>query len=75
MMGFGMGGFGSVLLLVVVGFIVWYFVKERDSRHPSSGTERQGDDAAMRVLRERYARGEIDKDEYDQRRRELARQD
>lgn len=75
MMGFGMGGFGSVLLLVVVGFIVWYFVKERDARQPSGGGERRGDDAAMTILRERYARGEIDKEEYDVRRRELARQD
>lgn len=75
MMGFGMGGFGSLLLLVLVGLAIWYFVKERDARPAGGGSERPVDDSAMHILRERYARGEIDKEEYDQRRRELARQD
>jgi len=32
---------------------------------------RRQDDAALRTLRERYARGEIDREEYEERRRVL----
>ncbi len=74
MMGFGMGGFGSLLILALLGIGIYYFVKERDGRsrdeHASGG---RGSDSALEVLRQRYARGEIDKAEFDERRRELDR--
>lgn len=73
-MGFGMGGFGSLLVLVLVGLGIYYFVKERDARPRSD--DRDGGrvrDSALDLLRERYARGEIDKAEFDERRRELER--
>ncbi|HEV8673664.1 MAG TPA: SHOCT domain-containing protein [Methylomirabilota bacterium] len=60
-------GFGLLVLLfwvlVVVGFVVglrWLVGQGRRS------------DAALAILRERYARGEINKEEFDAKRRDLS---
>lgn len=81
MMGYGLGmggafgGIGTLLLiaLLVVGGV--YLVRELDGRR---GPRRRSDgastdeDPALRVLRERYARGEIDREEFEERKRGLA---
>jgi putative membrane protein len=74
-MGWGEGwGFFGVLhtllwwVLLVLGIVVlakWLFAGN------SRGAAATGD-RALEVLRERYARGEIDKDEFDKRKRDLA---
>lgn len=48
-----------IILIIVIFFIPWSF-----------GRESPGD-SALDVLRERYARGEIDKDEFEERKRVL----
>jgi putative membrane protein len=56
-------GLGSLLLLAVVVAGVWWLVSNvRPARRNS----------ALDILRERYARGEISREEYDSRRRDLA---
>lgn len=71
---FGMGGpwmvFGMIHMLlwwvlIVVGVVVlakWL-----------SGRGRAGSDRALEILDERYAKGEIDKDEFEEKRANLAR--
>jgi putative membrane protein len=67
-------GFGMVLLwaLIIVGLIalVRYLVGGRERREPDTGG---ATGSAEQILADRFARGEIDEDEYRQR-RELLRQ-
>ena len=72
-MGFGMGGWILMVLLwvlLIVGIVV--LVKWLIS---SSGSDSRQSEArrgrALEILRERYARGEIDHEEFDERRRRL----
>ena len=72
MMGWGgdhMFGFGLLVWVLVIAAIVWLVIRlSRDSR--SSG--RRDEDRALAILRERYARGEIDKAEFDARKQDLS---
>ena len=68
--GWGMTGMVWLLMLVVVGLIVWAVV-QTTSRSP-----KRDDDpiaSAQRILAERFARGEIDDEEYRRRSDELGR--
>lgn len=75
MSGYGMtGGFGGVFMilfwvLIVVGIIA--LVKWMSA---SSGAARQssGDGKALDILKERYARGDIDEQEFQKRKRDLS---
>jgi len=72
MTGFGMGfgGLAGLLvlaLLVVGGVYLFRALDHKDATHSHTRTTRE--DGALQLLRERYARGEIDHDEY-QRRKE-----
>jgi putative membrane protein len=64
--GFG-GGFGLLfwilLIVVIVGVAKWLF--DRGPREPSSRRD------ALDILKERYARGEIDREEFERKRRDL----
>ena len=72
-MGMGMMGVGLLMMLIVfalavgaVALIVWAIVHFTKT---ASGTAAS---AARRILDERYARGEIDDDEYTRRKRQLS---
>lgn len=64
----GMGVWGWMMMvafwLVVIALVIWAV------RSTTGSTSRHGDEA-LRVLDERFARGEIDQDEYEERRRIL----
>jgi len=77
MMGWGggnwLGPFGMffwfLILALLIAAAVWFFRrKDRSSGEPPT-SRRQS--SALDVLEERYARGEIDRDEYLQKKRDL----
>ncbi|MGE5189836.1 MAG: SHOCT domain-containing protein [Gemmatimonadota bacterium] len=66
-----MGGFGMMFLWVVViigaGVVVWLVSSS------GRGAPRGGEDSPETILKRRYAKGEIDRDEYVRRLEELRR--
>ncbi|MDP2730511.1 MAG: SHOCT domain-containing protein [Dehalococcoidales bacterium] len=77
MMGPGMmGGYGTmflmpVLWIVVLGLIIWAVVaavRPGESNRSDSAAY----SSALDVLKKRYARGEINKEEYEEKKRDLA---
>jgi putative membrane protein len=65
--GWGMMGFGWVIGLVVIGVLVWAVIQATQRRGNTETADPTG--RAEATLADRFARGEIDDDEY---RRRLA---
>lgn len=66
-MGFGMIGMALFWIVVIVGIVAlvrWLAAGGAPASTPPSKT-------AMELLRERYARGEIDKTEFEEKKRDL----
>ena len=76
MMGPGMmGGYGTmffmpVLWIVILGLIIWAVAAAVRRPGKSDGPNRPVD-SALEVLKRRYARGEIDKEEYEAKKKDL----
>lgn len=78
MMGSGMmGGFGAmglmgVFWIVVLGIIIWAVVAAARGTGQSSGSDSTGrSESALEILKRRYARGEINKAEYEEKKKDL----
>jgi putative membrane protein len=65
--GMGMMGWGWLVSLVVLILLVWMVVKLTNQGSSSQSKS----DSALNILRERYARGEIDKEEFDAKKKDL----
>jgi len=63
-------GFMGIAWLLVLGLIVWAVVA---ATRPHGTETKERSRSALEILEERYARGEIDTDEYRRRRTELER--
>ena len=69
-----MGGFGSwwmiIPMVIIVGVVIWGIValagSGRCRRH-----EEHGDESPQEILRRRYAKGEINKEEFEQKKKDL----
>ena len=79
MWGSGWGGsiFGMLMMLVYFGAIVLLVVFAFRwiaglGSHRSTSYSRPSEDSALDILRERFARGEIDKAEFEERKRHLS---
>ena len=70
MMDVGFSGVGVLMMVLFFGgfivLIVWGIGQ-------TSGGNRSGGSRAIEILEERFARGEIDRDEFESRRRDLGR--
>lgn len=86
--GWGMGGFGGIGMIlfwiVLILAIVWLaraldlgrtFQRRNDEGRPERSANPSAEDHALDVLRERYARGEIDTEEFQRRKQDLLRKD
>ena len=66
--GFGYGGmFMWIIFLIVVGLLIYFFVQTRKTKwHTPTQNESHLD-----ILKKRYAKGEINKEEFDRMKRDL----
>lgn len=63
--GFGFGPVGILFWILIIGLVIWAF-----GQFSRQAGKRTANDP-LDILKRRYARGEIDKEEYEQRRRDL----
>ncbi|MBI2852321.1 MAG: SHOCT domain-containing protein [Chloroflexi bacterium] len=76
MMGTMMMGGGWWLLswligIVILGLFVWGIVLLVKGIASSGGGGHDGEELALEILKKRYARGEINREEYEQKRKDL----
>ena len=72
--GYGMGWFGGIIMIafwiaVIVGIVLlirWLIISTRTPSHGTSSGE-----SALDILKKRYARGEIDKQEFEEKKKDL----
>ena len=72
--GYGIGWFGGIIMIafwvaVIVGIILlirWLIIATRTTRHGTSSS-----DSSLEILKKRYARGEINKEEFKEKKRDL----
>lgn len=65
-----MDGFGWVFMLFVMGFLFLGVVLVLRHLSHTNGTG-QKEDTALQILQNRYAKGEIEKKEFDEKRKDL----
>ncbi len=81
--GFALSGFAALVGLLtmflfwvaVIVLAIWIVRALTSPSHDRVSSRHPQDDSAMRILRERYARGEIDSAEFEQARRVLEGRD
>lgn len=64
--GWGMG-FGWIIGLIILGAIIWIIIKTINQNNKPARLGK----SAFDILKERYARGEISKEEFDERKKDL----
>ncbi|MFP4367128.1 MAG: SHOCT domain-containing protein [Bacteroidales bacterium] len=61
-------GWGWIIGLIIIILIVWVVVRAVSKSNTKTVPENK---PALDILKERYARGEIDKDEFEKRKKDL----
>ncbi len=59
--------FWGLVILGIVGLVKWLSTSKSDTHHPP----RQPPKTALEILEERYARGEINREEFEQKKHDL----
>ncbi|GBD92450.1 hypothetical protein BMS3Abin05_00021 [bacterium BMS3Abin05] len=70
-MAWGWGGMVFQLLFLIVFIIAIVWAVKRVAGQNRSNTSSSGGDSALDILKKRYAKGEIDKEEFEQKKRDL----
>ncbi len=68
----GWGGMGWGMLLFWAALIVGIVWLVKAIRSPNGPADRRPEKSALDILQERYARGEIDREEFEQKKHDLA---
>jgi len=68
MMGYGYGGGFMWVILVVLVSVVIYFLLQASKSKGSAGSTTE---TPLDILKKRYAKGEIDKEEFEQKKKDL----
>ena len=74
--GYGFGGLGFIFMILFWGLIIWAIIAAvrmasgNHSGHSCCGGSKG--DEAQKVLRERYAKGEITKEQFEQMKKDLS---
>jgi putative membrane protein len=71
MSGFGFGWFMPVLMILFWGLVIWGVVALVRGLSGPDRYDSATADSALEILKRRYARGEVSKNEYEQKKREL----
>lgn len=72
MMGsYGWGWFGPIFVIIFWGLIIWGVVALLRGLSQQKGADATNSKSALEILKERYARGEINKEEYEEKKRDL----
>ncbi len=70
--GFGFGWFMPIFMIIFWGLIIWGIVALIRGLTSSGGSGASGEaDSALEILKRRYARGEISKQEFEERKKDL----
>ncbi len=72
MMGFGWGWFMPIVMIVFWGLVVWGIIAL--VRHPGgcyATSQQDGTESALDILKKRYTKGEINRDEFETRKKDL----
>ena len=71
--GFGMIGFMAIFWIAILGFIIWAVVAAaKGTSQPVLVRSDDRHDSVMDILKKKYARGEITRAEFEEKRRDLA---
>ena len=72
------GGVGAILTLLVLVVVIWAILKAfpdwQDRVGLNNRRENKREDSAEEIVRQRFARGEIDQEEYEERHRVLRKE-
>lgn len=63
---------GLVLIILVAGLVVWLFTQHETVTRTTTASTPARTDTPLEILRKRYARGEIEREEFESRKRELS---
>jgi uncharacterized membrane protein len=66
-----MWGFGGVFFILCMAFMIWMMFGHGMMGHGHGDTDNGGTDTPERILAERFARGEISREEFEERKRVL----